>query len=176
MLHMILQQNPHIVVRFATHPETNLLDDYKRVIGWWRENYDLNLQEVFCEGGLVKVKHHQRTMLNIGKWDGFFVGIRAEESNDRKFSLRKYGKFHKLKSGRIKISPMAGWREIDVGAYIHEHELPLLLKYEQEGMSARTTSGIPRTHITESLSSLKTRDVGAFNKLCEMFEDARHYV
>lgn len=176
MLHLILQYAPNIVVRFARHPETELLGNYAEIIRWWRKNFAINLEELYCEGGLLKVKHHQRQMLNEGEWDSFFVGIRASESQARMFSLKKFGMFHRLKNGRIKISPMAWWKEDDVGAYTWLHGLPILERYELEGMSSRTSSGIPRTHIAETLLALKERDIGRFNQICALFDDAKHFV
>lgn len=175
LLHLMLINKPNIAVRFARHPETNILDDYERIIAWWKRNYDINLEEVFCEGGLVKIKHHQREMLNAGNWDSFFLGIRAEESQGRMFSLKRYGQFHRLKNGRVKISPLAWWREADIAAYIQTQKLPLLDKYGHGGIGARTTSGIPRTHINESLLSLKQRDVSAFNQMCQLFGEEVNY-
>lgn len=176
MLHLCLQHFPGMPVRFATHPETNILDSYKDIVSWWIEKYEINLQEVFCDGGLIKIRHDQRDKLNAGQWDSFFVGIRAEESFGRRVSLKKYGQFHKLKNGRVKICPLAWWREIDVASYTYENGLPLLDKYEHYGINARTTSGIARTHITENLQSLRDMNVASFNRLCELYPDVRHYV
>lgn len=175
MLHIALDIQPDIPVRFATHPETNLLDNYEDIVGWWLSK-GIHLEEIYCYGDLIKVKHHQRNRLNEGDYDSFLIGIRAQESVARRVSLKTYGQFYKLKTGRVKICPMAWWSEKEVAAYIAEHNLPLLSKYEVEGVSARTTSGIPRTHIHESLTSLKQRDIYAFNQLCKLYPDARHYV
>ena len=176
MLHLILKFKDDIPVRFATHPETNILNNYSEVEQWWIDNHKINLQEIFCEGGLVKVKHHQRIMLNEGEWDSFFVGIRAQESVARRMTLSRFGKFHKLKNGRIKISPLAWWSEREIGVYMIANKLPFLDDYKFSGISSRTSSGIPRTMIHESLQQLKNRDILAFNKLCELFEDAKYYV
>lgn len=177
MLHLVIEQKPDIPVRFATHPETNLLDDYNRVVDWWIERHGINLQEVYCEGGLKKEKHHQRDSLDAGDWDSFFVGIRAEESAGRRIYLRKHGLLYKLKmNDRWKICPMGWWEQKNVSAYLAKYELPVLDKYQFEGMNARTTAGLPRTHLNESLQSLKNRDPQSFNKLCKMFPDAKYYV
>lgn len=177
MLHLILQHNPRIPVRFASHPETRLLDNYEEVIDLWLKK-NINYQEIYCEGGLVKVRHAQRDALDAmhEDWDSFFVGIRKEESFGRRVSLKKYGMFHKLKNGRIKISPLADWSEKDITAYVLSRKLPALSKYTKEGFSSRTTSGIPRTHINECLTSLKNRDINAFNKLSVLFPDIKEFV
>jgi 3'-phosphoadenosine 5'-phosphosulfate sulfotransferase (PAPS reductase)/FAD synthetase len=175
MLHLILQHRSDIVVRFASHPETRLLDNYDTVISFWLER-GINYEEIYCDGGLIKLKHHQRDSLNIGNWDSFFVGIRAEESFGRRVSLKNYGMFHKLANGRIKISPMAWWTEKDIAVYVLSKKIPCLDKYKKEGFSARTTSGIPRTHINECLLSLKNLNINNFNKLCKIFPDAREFV
>lgn len=177
MLHMVLQFMPQIPVRFATHPETNLLDNYQQVVDWWLMNYNINYTEIYCDGGLIKVRHAQRNALEEGDFDSFFVGIRAQESKARRIYLKKYGQFYRLKfNNRVKICPLAWWSERDIAAYIHQYDLPLLSKYLEEGISARTTSGIPRTHVTESLQSLKTRDIAKWNALVKIFPDAAAYV
>ncbi len=177
MLHLILKQKPDIPVVFASHPETRILDNYEKVIQYWLK-HGINYHEVFCEGGLIKVKHDQRNRMAAwsDQWDAFFVGIRSQESFGRRISLKKYGMFHRLTSGKIKVSPLADWKTEDIAAYTAFHNLPLLSKYQFEGISARTTSGIPRTHINECLQSLKNRDIQAFNNLCRLFPDVNEFL
>jgi len=177
MLDLILKHNQNIPVRFASHPETRLLDNYDEVIKKWIEK-GINYIEIFCDGNLVKIKHAQRDALDAvnENWDSFFVGIRKEESFGRRVSLKKLGMFHKLANGRIKISPMADWTEKEISVYTLANDLPVLNKYNIEGFSARTTSGIPRTNINECLQSLKSRDIMAFNKLCLLFNDVNEFV
>ncbi len=176
MLDLILKQRPEIPVRFASHPETRLLDNYDEVIDWWIDR-GINYHEIFCDGGLVKVRHAQRDALDAmdEDWDSFFVGIRTQESFARRVSLKKYGMFHLLKNGRKKISPMADWKTRDVSAYLLSNDIPYLSKYKDEGFDARTTSGIPRTHISECLQSLKQRDIDAYNRLCILFADVKEF-
>lgn len=177
MLDLILKHRPDIPVRFASHPETRILDNYEEIIQKWIDK-KINYQEIFCDGGLIKKKHAQRNALDAihESWDSFFVGIRKEESFGRRVSLKKHGMFHKLKStGRIKISPMADWTERDISVYILANDLPILDKYGIEGFSSRTTSGIPRTNIEECLISLKNRDIEGYNKLCKLFPDAKYF-
>lgn len=177
MLHLCLKHRPDIPVRFASHPETRLLDNYESVINAWIDK-GINYHEIFCDGELIKVKHAQRDALDAmnENWDSFFVGIRQQESVGRRISLKKYGMFYKLKNGRIKISPMSEWSEKDIAAYVLSNDLPTLSKYNTEGFSSRTTSGIPRTNISECLQSLKSRDIQAFNKLCQLFTDVNEFV
>jgi len=177
MLHLVLQQAMNVPVRFASHPETRILDNYDEVINKWIDK-GINYQEIYCDGGLIKVKHAQRNALNglHENWDSFFVGIRKQESFGRRVSLKKFGMFYKLKStGRIKISPMSDWTEKEISVYVLANDLPTLTKYQIEGFSARTTSGIPRTHIEECLNSLKQRDIQGFNKLCNLFPDVENF-
>lgn len=177
MLHLILNYYPDIPVRFASHPETRILDNYDEVIKKWIDK-GVNYQEIYCNGGLIKVKHAQRNALDAmhENWDSFFVGIRKEESVGRRISLKKHGMFHKIKStGRIKISPMADWTEKEISVYVLANDLPTLSKYKVEGFSSRTTSGIPRTNIEECLISLKQRDIEGYNKLCNLFPDTKYF-
>lgn len=177
MLDLILKHAPNIPIRFASHPETRILDNYTEVIAKWIEK-GINYQEIFCDGGLVKVSHAQRNALDAlhEDWDSFFVGIRKQESFGRRVSLKTHGMFHALKStGRIKISPMADWTEKEISVYVLANELPTLNKYKIEGFSARTTSGIPRTNIEECLISLKQRDIEGYNKLHNLFPDTKDF-
>jgi len=176
MLDLILRHKPGISVRFASHPETRILDNYEKVIKDWISR-GINYCEIYCDGGLVKVKHAQRDALDDigGDWDSFFVGIRQQESFGRRVSLKKHGMFHKLANGRIKISPMSEWKEKDIAVYVLSNDLPVLSKYKIEGFSARTTSGIPRTNIEECLISLKQRDIEGYNKLCRLFPDTKYF-
>jgi tRNA(Ile)-lysidine synthase TilS/MesJ len=177
MLDLILKFSPHIPVRFASHPETRLLDNYDFVISEWMKK-EINFEEIFCDGGLIKVKHAQRKALDAlhQNWDSFFVGIRKEESFGRRVSLKKLGMFFKMKqNNRIKISPMANWKENDIATYVLVNNLPFLNKYASEGFSARTTSGIARTNIHETLNSLKQRDITSYNQLLKLFPDAKNF-
>ncbi len=174
MLDLVINIYPKIPVRFASHPETRLLDNYQDVIDWWSSK--INLEEIYCDGELIKVKHHQRKMLNKGEWDSYFVGIRAEESFGRRLSLKTHGDFYLNKNGRVRICPMSWWSTRDIETYTLINCLPILNKYKLKGIKSRTSSGIPRTNINECLSSLKSMDINSFNKLCEIFPDARHFV
>jgi len=177
MLDLVLKQRPEIPVVFASHPETRILDNYDSVITEWIKK-GINYHEIFCEGNLIKIKHAQREAMQnwSDSWDAFFVGIRKDESFGRRVSLKKYGMFHRLASGKIKICPMADWTTRDIAAYVISNDLPTLSKYNSEGFSARTTSGIPRTHVNECLQSLKNRDLNAFNQLCKLFPDVNEYI
>jgi 3'-phosphoadenosine 5'-phosphosulfate sulfotransferase (PAPS reductase)/FAD synthetase len=175
MLDLVWQYKPDITVRFASHPETRLLDNYDEVIQWWLKR-GINYEEIYCEGGLVKVKHHQRQSLNQGEWDSYFVGIRAEESTERKKCLKFQGMFHQLSNGRIRIAPLAWWTTRDITAYLWGNKIPSLQAYHDLGFDTRTSAGIPRTCIHRCLRSLKDRDILAFNKLCELFPDAKEFV
>ena len=176
MLDLILKIKPDIPVRFASHPETRILDNYGDVIKKWLDR-GVNLNEIFCKGGLVKERHHQRKSLNGNPddWDSYFVGIRKYESKDRKFSIQKHGMFFKLTNGRVRIAPIAHWTENDIVAYTLTNNLPVLSEYEHHGFSSRTSSGIPRTNISQSLNNLKIRDIHAFNRLCKLFQDVNNF-
>lgn len=177
MLDLVFKQKADIIVKFASHPETRIIDNYDEVINWWIKK-GIILKEIFLDGGLVKIKHAQRNALDAMQesWDSFFVGIRKQENYARNIHLKTYGKFHKLKNGRIKISPLADWTETDISAYILANDLPILSTYLTDGFSARTSAGIPRSCIRLSLTNLKNKDVNAFNKLCELYEDVKFFI
>lgn len=179
MLDIILKHNPTIPVRFVSHPETNLLDNYEEVIKKWVKDKNINLQVINLDMGLLKETSPARLGMDnpFESWDSFFVGIRMQESIARRITIKSYGKFYKLKyNNKIRISPLADWTATDIAAYILTNNIPVLNKYKVEGFKARTTSGVPREFIGETLKSLKMRDTVAFNKMLILYPDVKYYV
>ena len=176
MLHLVLQQKPDIWVKFLTKKETGLIDDYNAVIEWWLTNYHINLEVIQYKGWLEggKKKGIAANVKDSG-FDSFFVGIRKDESFGRRVSLKKYSMFHKLKSGKIRIAPMADWKTDDIAAYMLAYGLPVLRAYQKEGFEARTTSNIPSKYPHESILRLKNQDIAAYNKLMRIFPDAKYF-
>lgn len=85
--------------------------------------------------------------------DAAFIGLRAEESPQRRmtlFSCRTPGLpqfVYRMASGRLRICPLARWRTEDVGAYIVARRLPLLAAYREEGLETRTTARLTGTAV-----------------------------
>lgn len=180
MLHLVLQCKPDIPVRFMRwNYESDLLHDYERVIGEWRERTELNLQILEMERGHLDERCPDRWHSLEAESDGYFIGFRAEESRGRAITLKTHGQIYRMKSGLLRIAPLAWWSTLDVAAYAVAHNLPMLSAYATEGWETRTTARVPRDQYgirSQSLALLKRRSLASFNALCERFPEVRDYV
>lgn len=57
--------------------------------------------------------------------DGVYMGLRSEESKNRKAHLNRRGTLYQLKSGEWRCCPIAGWTTDDVFAYHVENEIEI---------------------------------------------------
>jgi 3'-phosphoadenosine 5'-phosphosulfate sulfotransferase (PAPS reductase)/FAD synthetase len=176
MLHLILEIKPDIQIKMLGKSETFLIDDYDEVIKWYETNFKCKVERItykgWLEGGTKKgIANNMQAENN----DSFFVGIRQEESVARRITLLKNGKFYKMKDGKIRISPMSIWTVNDIAAYMVSRKLPILKAYQREGFEARTTTNIPSKYPHEAIARLKDADIAAYNKLVNMFPDAKYF-
>lgn len=176
MLDLVVKQIPGIAVNFLCKSETDLIDDYSKVITWWKKNRDVDTNRISYLGWLEgSTKTGIAANMPDNGNDAFFVGLRKDESFGRGLSLRKHGKFFKMKSGKIRVSPLADWKVTDIAAYMVANELPVLNAYIREGFEARTTSNIPSKYPQESIARLKDADISAYNKLLKLLPDAKYF-
>lgn len=175
MLHLVFNQFPNIKVKFLGKRETDLIDDYAGVIKWW-EHKNVLIERItylgWMEGG---TRFGIAANMRADEHDSFFVGIRKEESVARRITLKKDGKFFKMKDGKIRIAPLADWSIKDIATYMLSNNLPVLKAYKREGFDARTTSSIPRRYRREAIARLKDSDIASYNKLIQMFPDAKYF-
>jgi len=175
MLHLVLQESPNIKVKFLGKRETTLIDDYESIIKWWR-GQGADIEHITYLGWLEGGKKTGIAQnMEADGYDSFFVGIRKEESVARRITIKKNGKFYKMKDGKTRISPMAEWSTNDIAAYMLSNDLPVLRAYLREGFEARTTSNIPSKFPHESLARLKDADISAYNQLLKMLPDAKYF-
>lgn len=175
MLHLVFNQFPNIPVKFLGKTETDLIDDYSEIIDWWRKKNVL-IERITYRGWLEgATKTGIAKNINDEGFDSFFVGIRSDESVARRITLKKDGKFFKMKSGKTRIAPMAAWTTRDIAAYMVTHNLPVLEAYKREGFEARTTSNIPSKYPHESIARLKDSDISAYNRVLQLFPDAKYF-
>lgn len=183
LLHMALQLNPTIDVRFLRWAyETEYLGDYDTVIAAWRDRYpQLNLTTLELHRTSLEQRVGGRfdQLAALTPADGVLIGLRAEESRGRRMTLRVHGDVYQTASGMVRICPLAWWTTQDVASYCLEHDLPLLNTYAGEGISARTSARVPRGDHgirSQALSSLKRRDPSAFAALAEQYPEVFLYV
>jgi 3'-phosphoadenosine 5'-phosphosulfate sulfotransferase (PAPS reductase)/FAD synthetase len=175
MLHLVFNQYPNIPVKFLGKKETDLIDDYSGIVDWWKKRNVLIERITYLgwlEGG---TKKGIAKNMKADDHDSFFVGIRKDESVARRITLKKDGKFFKMKDGKIRIAPMDDWTTKDIAAYMISNNLPVLNAYKREGFEARTTSNIPSKYPHEAIARLKDADITAYNKLIQKFPDAKYF-
>ncbi len=73
---------------------------------------------------------------------GYFVGMRADESQRRAKNIKMRGKEYTRKDGRNMVLPLAGWNGQDIWAYIAAHDLPYLKIYDKAQNRDRQRSEI----------------------------------
>lgn len=177
MLHLVYEQCNNIPVRFVRWKfETDLMNNYNEVIKQWLDKYDINLHEIELSRNTLDEVVADRYVTE--GYDSYFIGFRKNESAARRITISTMGKFAKMKSGIIRISPMADWTVNDIAAYIIENKIPTLKSYGIDGFDARTSSRVPRADYgirTASLTQLKNRDIKSYNELIAKFPDARYF-
>lgn len=178
MLHLVLKQLPEVQVIFVKRIETDLVDNYAEVIQAWKDQYNINLQSISYRGWLEENpdgKGIASATKGLEGYDSFFVGLRSDESVGRRITLHKDGKFFKMKSGKVRLCPLAWWNTNQIATYIIHNKLPLLNKYKEDGFEARTTAAIPSKFPHESIQSLKSRDIASYNSLLQLLPDAKYF-
>ena len=177
MLHLVLQEKPDIPVIFVSRIETNLIDNYEEIISNWG---NINLHQVNFNADTLQFinKSVIKTAMETVKYnyDSYFIGLRAEESNGRRITLKKDGVFYKMRDGLNRIAPVAFWTTKNIAAYCVENDLPTLDKYKIEGFEARTTAGISSKTPHESLQYIRQNNIDAFNQILKLMPDAKFYI
>lgn len=123
---------------------------------WWlpetKEYFDrLRAKEINVRQIQSKAWHtnfftaHEKDGVDFDKWineqgyDMVFLGLRAEESNARRITLRKSGLMYQTKSRMWHVNPIGWWTVRDVWAYIYSRNIDYNKAYDKlEQM------GIPR--------------------------------
>jgi 3'-phosphoadenosine 5'-phosphosulfate sulfotransferase (PAPS reductase)/FAD synthetase len=177
LLHLVLQEMPRIPVIFVTRMETHLVDNYQEVIYEWG---DINLIQVNFNHDTLQFidKSVIRTAMNEVKYnyDSYFIGLRAEESNGRRITLKKDGMIYKMADGLTRIAPLAFWSTRAIAAYCVFNDLPTLNKYKEVGFEARTTAGISSKTPHESLAHIRQHNMDAFNQILKLMPDAKYFI
>lgn len=181
MLHLVLQQCLGVPVRMTRWSETSLLNDFEPVLAAWQERFGVIPE--FCDltrdsiEAVVPSRH--RALAALGETNGYFLGLRAEESKGRRMALRKYGPVYQTVSRLWRIAPLAWWRWQDVAAYTVKHDLPVLASYGATGLEGRTATrvGIQAHGIRDAqLAELRRRDPAAYNRLCLMLPEVAEWI
>lgn len=180
VLHMVRQFMPDVQARFISWPETELLGDYERVMNEWRAlGADIRVLHLTRKTLDEKVADRWLQLHAIEPADGYFSGMRKEESRARRVILNSQGAVAYIKqSDTVRICPIADWKTEDVAAYVVEHDLPTLKAYQDHGFEARTASRVPRAAFSireQALEQLRQDDPAAYRQLERMYPEVAQW-
>ncbi|MCX7880850.1 MAG: phosphoadenosine phosphosulfate reductase family protein [Ignavibacteria bacterium] len=184
LLDLVLRAKNDVPVRFFTTRYTFIIDNYEEILEWWKQKYDVRIEyvtgekynEKYGEVKGFKTRKKLQWSLNNCEYDAFFVGIRKEESSQRRISLNKYGKVHYMKTfQKWRLAPLSDWNLFDVWAYIITNKIPVLETYKRLGDDTRTTAGICTRAVQEGVQRIKKVSLANFNKVCLMKPEIKGY-
>jgi 3'-phosphoadenosine 5'-phosphosulfate sulfotransferase (PAPS reductase)/FAD synthetase len=116
---------------------------------------------------------------------GSFIGLRKEESRTRATALSTSYNGHEghycikminpKACGLWHACPIAEWKLEDVGAWLWQHNIPLLDTYHTEGLQARTVARASKVSVNYGnvIAFLKTRNQGKYNELINLYPDLK---
>lgn len=182
---MVLEFAPDIPMRFLSSGETRLLHNIDEILMWFREKKgakitEIHINRVFSPEWINKSWNESRKagvgdLEHLHKEENFdlaFIGLRAEESPNRRMSLMKCRTeglpqfIYRMKDGRIRCCPLAQWKTADVGAYLISRGIPFLENYHEEGLQARTTARLTGTAVRMgTLRRLKEQHIEHYNAI-----------
>ena len=109
-------------------------------------------------------------------FDSAFIGLRQDESTQRRIALKRFGKFYTRKNGIVRIAPLSEWNLKHIEAYIYSNKLPTLMTYLKNGLKTRTTAGVTDIARERMLSELKKADLNRYNSLLNHLPYLKDYV
>lgn len=177
MLHLVLKARPGTPVLYAEYEESDLIDNYKEVIEQW----DIDLHRIFIPCDIDEEVNEKDIIPRYALANGFdsgFVGIRANESKGRNFSLKKNGMFYTAQNGITRICPLKDWTLLDSAAYCVLNNLPLLQTYINYGFEERTVNSFSNDDYSfreNQLRHIKNTDVSRFNQLIYKYPKLSRY-
>ena len=199
LAHLALQERD-MPLRFLSSGETRIVHNVDEIMDWFKERGavidEILIDRVFTEEWKDATWTEQRKagrndmeLLNEGEWDAVFMGLRIEESRNRKTSLilhqteglppycYKYKPTNKKRGGAIRCCPLAGWTTDDIGAYLISNNIPFLRQYHNRGMESRTTARLTGDAVRQyALSDIKRDNPEGWRKLVKRFPEFSYFV
>lgn len=203
LLDLVLEQWSDAEAQTLTGGETRILyRNLDEVLDWWRARHprlrlaEVHIDRVFTEAWKdatwqeqydTFVDEWERMLWTTAAWDGVFLGLRADESNKRRLSLRHRDArglaIHRYAANRqgvaangYRICPLDHWSTADVAAYTVLHGLPLLEPYQVGGFEERTHLRTGRTSLRMGqLVELRQRDPAGYNRLIARFPELKQW-
>lgn len=160
MLHLCQQVKPDILAICYSSIEQEYVSNYSETINNYCAKFSTNYLDIKAEKGNAETSDTVQDRINaVNNHPVAFVGLRAEESINRRRSLRKYGLIHQYQtgkhSGNYRVCPLAWWSWQDVWAYIFYYEIPYLDLYDKLDRKLGRTNA----HANNWYSSLKNKSI-----------------
>ena len=192
LAHMLYQECPGMPMFFLASWESWTIHNYEEVITEFLSRWRLNLHIVqtdnVCGNDLSWKETRdlgQSDLQNMCKredWDGWYWGLVKEESAGRRNTLSKRWKgqphptIFKYSDGKHRCCPLMEWGNLDIAAYVQEHDLPLLDLYVEQGLEQRTTARITRNMAEMGgIAHLRHTSVNHLNRIVKRFPELRTY-
>lgn len=201
LAHLVLSQDDAVPLRFLSSGETRIIHDVDTVINWFQDHMGAEVQEILIDRVFTaewkdaswteqrKAGRGDLERLSEGHWDGIFMGLRAEESKLREMSLYghqtdglprfcyRYKTSNKARAGITRCCPLARWTVDDIGAYLVNHNIPVLRQYHNRGLGSRTTARVTGDAVRQYvLSDIKRDNPEGWRKLVRRFPEFRAFV
>ena len=149
MLHLCQQIQPDILTFFSDGFFMDSYDNFTEVMDEYCYEYPTNLI-VDRQSKTEAITGYNSPMAVVAakRTESLppvvFLGLRIEESRNRRMSLLKYGPIHQYKSGNHRACPLSTWKAPDIWAYTCHCNLPYLKSYDNHiggrlGYNSRTT-------------------------------------
>jgi len=161
LTHLLIQQKKDIPIVWSDRgPEAELPETYP-YIEKIKAMHGINLQviypsmsmfEIYRRYGLPEIDDGVTRSIvkevnlvlafaeyvRINDIDGYFQGLRAEESNGRRWYAKKYGHIHYRKRDNLIVcNPLLHWSARDIWGYIVSHDIPHHPEYDNERFKNR---------------------------------------
>lgn len=192
LAHMLYRISPETPMYFLASWESWTIHDYENVIDEFVSRWPVDLHIVQTDnvsGNDLSWKETRdlgqsdiQNMCNRDDWDGWYWGLVKEESVGRLRTLSVHWKgqphptIFKYTDGKYRCCPLMEWNNLDVAAYIQEHDLPLLDLYRECGLEMRTTARVTRDMAEMGgVAYLRNLSTERLNKLTERFPELRTY-
>jgi phosphoadenosine phosphosulfate reductase len=170
MLHLCQQIQPDILAVFLGHSEQDLISNFSDTEKRYCEKHKTNYQPIYLSQIQEKTYDPVRLKTVLSKIDKplAFIGMRAEESINRKRSISRYGLIHQYKSLNYRACPIAYFNWQDIWAYTIKYDLPYLEAYDlipRSSPQSRTSLHFGRS----ANSSLGANRWEQFKAICPKF-------
>lgn len=205
MLHMLIQHRPNIPMVWSDRGEEAELPATYPFVEQVKRRYNINLQiikpemsifEIYRRYGLPEINEgvtkaivaKVNLLLPFAKFvkenniDGYFQGLRADESKARRMMAASHGAtFERKKDGLTVCNPLLRWTGRDIWAYIVANDVPYHPEYDNEKFNNREQirlsnwSGLYMSR-RGRMVDLKNNHPDLYQKLVGEFPEVRFFV